>query len=464
MTDQSFDLAVIGGGPGGYVSAIRAGQLNLKTVLIEKAELGGVCLNRGCIPTKVIIKNAEVLSLVKNAGKFGIKIDNYSADYSQAVKRAGVVVKRLGKGIEFLLKKAGVEIVEGEGILASKDRIVVRLNNGEKEIKAKNIIISTGSRPMIPDGIKTDGKNILTSNDAICLPELPKDMVIVGGGAIGVEFAYIFSVYGVDVTVVESMPRILPGSDTDVAEGLARSLVRRGIKIITNATLKSIKEAGRLSVNLEINGNKKSLETDKALVAIGRRPNSENLGLKDINMEMEKGVFIKTNDKMQTSLPGIYAIGDIASPPLLAHKAMAEGILAVETMAGKETYPIDRLSIPLCIYTEPQTASVGLTEEKAREEGYRIRVSAFSFRASGKALAMGDGEGFVKVIADDRTEKILGVHMLGHDVTELIGEAALARLLESTAVKLNRTIHPHPTLSEALAEAAGGIFGAAIHT
>lgn len=461
---KEFDLAIIGAGPGGYVAAIRAGQLGLKTALIEKAELGGVCLNWGCIPTKSLLRNAEVISLVKRAGDFGIDIDKYTVDYTKAVDRAKKVVKRLTKGIEFLLKKNKVEIIHGEGRLISKDTIGVKGSDGETEIKAKAVIIATGSRPMVPEGIEIDHTHVVDSNDALYMKELPKDMVIVGGGAIGVEFAYILAVYGVKVTIVEAMPQLLPGSDGDVAETLSKSLKKMGVEVITGSPLKEVvKGDGRLKVMIASDDSEKVLSTEKVLIAIGRRPNSEGLGIDSLGIEMERAVFIRTDEYMETSQNGVYAIGDLASPPLLAHKAMAEGIVAVERIAGKDVHPIDRLSIPMCIYIEPQIASIGLTKEKAEEDGYKTKVSTFPFRASGKALAMGEAEGFVKIVVDVDTEEILGVHMIGPEVTELIGEAALARLLESTALELNRAIHPHPTISEALMEAAGGIFGGAIH-
>ena len=461
---KEYDLAIIGSGPGGYVSAIRAGQLGLKTAVIEKAELGGVCLNWGCIPTKSILRNAEVLSLVKRAGGFGIDIDGYTVDYTKAVDRAKRVVKRLTKGIEFLLKKNNVELIHGEGTLLSADTVGVKGSDGEIEVKARAIIISTGSRPMVPDGIEIDHSHLLDSNNALYMNELPKDIVIVGGGAIGVEFAYILAVYGVKVTIVEAMPQLLPGSDGDVAEILSRSFNKMGVEVITGSSLKGVvKGDGRLKVKVASDNSEKELSSEKVLIAIGRKPNSEGLGIDRLGIEMDRGVFIKTDEFMETSIKGIFAIGDVTSPPLLAHKAMAEGILAVERIAGKEVHPIDRLSIPMCIYTEPQIASIGLTKERAEKEGYKTKVSTFPFRASGKALAMDEAEGFVKVIADRDTEEILGVHMIGPEVTELIGEVALARLLESTAMELNKAIHPHPTLSEALMEAAGGIFGGAIH-
>jgi len=450
MTDSpTYDLAVIGAGPGGYVAAIRARQLGLKTAIIEKAEVGGVCLNRGCIPSKALIRNAEVLALVKRAEEFGIRYDNLRYDFGVAVERAQHAVQRL----------------TGTASFADKDRIVVTDAAGHpSELTARAAVIATGSRNKPLPGIIPDGRLIITSDEALKLNPLPRRLVIVGGGATGVEFAYIFAAYGVQVTIIELMDRLLPGEDADISKTLQTAFKKQGITIQTKSKVASIKPAdGGLTVQIESAGSaSQTINCDQLLLAAGRAGNIEHLGLEAVGVKTERG-YITTNEWLETTVPGIYAIGDVAGKALLAHSASAEGMTVVERLAGKGGTPINYRRIPRCVYCQPQVASVGLSEADAQAAGFTIKTGKFPFQANGKALALGETDGFIKIVTDAKGGACLGVQMIGAEVTELIGEAVLLQMMEGTPQELRASVHPHPTLSEAVMEAAAAVYGEAIH-
>ena len=459
--ESNYDVAVVGGGPGGYVAAIRAGQLGLKTVLIERAYLGGVCLNWGCIPSKALLKNAEIVSYFQRAEEFGLHFDNFSADYSVAVKRSRGVVGRSTRGVAFLLRKNNVEHVEGTGTLRANG--VVEVSPEGRNIKANNIILATGSRPRTIPPLPIDGEKIITSREAIVIEELPSSIVIVGGGAIGVEFAYIYRAYGVEVTVVELLPRLVPNEDEEISPILERSFSRQGISVLTGAGVTGVEPAGDgLTVKVQADGATQNLECEKVLVAVGVQGNIEELGLEQVGIETEAGC-IKVDAQMSTNVPGIYAIGDVTGKLALAHVASAQGTVAAEHIAGMDPQELDYTMMPRATYCQPQIASYGLTEAQAREQGYGVRVGTFNVQANGKAMAMGEPEGIVKLVVDDRHGELLGGHMIGPEVTELLGELAMTKLLEGTTLELGWAVHPHPSLSEMLKEAALSADGRVIH-
>ncbi|MCH8282346.1 MAG: dihydrolipoyl dehydrogenase [Chloroflexi bacterium] len=457
----SYDLAVIGAGPGGYVAAIRAGQLGLKTVIVEKENLGGVCLNWGCIPSKALLKNAEILSYINRADEFGFTFDNFQADYSVAVERSRKVVGRNTRGVAYLLRKNNVDRVEGAGRLKGNGVVEVAPDGGQ--ISAKSIIIATGARPRTIPPLPVDGEQIITSREAIVLSQLPSSVVIVGGGAIGVEFAYLYRMYGVEVTVVELLPRLVPLEDEDISPILERSFSRHGINVLTGTAVTGVETGpGGVTVKVNKDGVEQSLAADKVLVAIGVQPNSEDLGLEDLGVATEGG-NIQVDDNMSTNVPGVYAIGDVTGKLALAHVASAQGVAAVEHIAALETQPLDYQSMPRATYCNPQIASFGLTESQARDQGYEVQVGTFNVQASGKALAMGESEGMVKLVVDSRYGELLGGHMIGPEVTELLGELAMTKMLEGTTLELGWAVHPHPSMSEMLKEAALSAQGRAIH-
>jgi dihydrolipoamide dehydrogenase len=462
---EAYDLVVIGAGPGGYVSAIRAAQLGLKTAVVEKQDVGGVCLNRGCIPSKALIRNAEVLSLFKRAKEFGISIENLKFDFGVAVDRSRKAVDRLVKGVEFLLKKNKVTLYKGTARLISPTQLEIKPAGGgaAQSIASQHLIIATGTRDKPVPPLTTDGRRIITSDEALRLNPLPASILIVGGGATGAEFAYVFAVYGVKVTLMELMPRILPGEDGEVSQLLTESFKKLGVAVMTGCQVEGIKTEDDLVVTIKTPQGPQVQKFEKILVAAGRQPNVEDLGLETAGVALGPKKYITTDEYMQTSAGTIYAIGDVAGKSLLAHSAMMEGIVAVERMAGKNPPPMNYDNVPRCIYCQPQVASVGMTEEQAKAKGREIKVGKFPFKASGKALALGETEGFIKIIADAKYGEVLGVHMVGSEVTELIGEATLAKVLEATPMEIKRTIHPHPTLSEALMEAGAMVYGEAIH-
>ena len=459
--DQNYDLAVVGAGPGGYVAAIRAGQLGMKTAIIEREAVGGVCLNWGCIPSKALLKNAEILSYIQRADEFGLQFDNFRADYSVAVKRSRGVVERNTRGVAFLLRKNGVDHIEGTGRLRGNG--VVEISPEGREITAKNVIIATGARPRSIPPLPVDGEKIITSKEAIVLDQLPSSIVIVGGGAVGVEFAYLYRMYGVEVTVVELLPRLVPAEDEDISPVLERSFSRQGITVLTGAGVTGVETTSEgLTVKVEKDGVEQALDCEKVLVAVGVQGNIENLGLEDLSIETANGC-ISVDDQMSTNVPGVYAIGDVTGELALAHAASAQAVVATEHIAGMETQALDYVTMPRATYCQPQIGSFGLTEAQARELGHEIRIGTFNVQANGKALAMGESEGIVKLVVDGRHGELLGGHMIGPEVTELLGELAMTRLLEGTTLELGWAVHPHPSLSEMLKEAALNAEGRAIH-
>ena len=459
----SFDLAVLGGGPGGYVAAIRASQLGLKTAIIEKDKLGGICLNWGCIPTKALLKNAEVLHIVQNSAQYGITIPKFSVDFPASIKRSRDVAERLSKGIAFLMKKNSITHFEGPGKLISRHELEVTKGKKKTRLNANNIIIATGGRPRTFLGMKLNGKNIISSKEAMILKKIPKKMIIIGSGAIGVEFAYFFNAYGTEIHLIEMLPRILPVEDETVSKELARTFKKSKMKIYTDTKVSQIESLKtKVKVHLERKGKQEILEGDVALVAIGVTGNTENIGLEKIGVNVEKGAVV-INEFNQTSVPNIYAIGDVSGPPWLAHVASAQGHVAAEHAAGKDVHPVDYTNIPGCTYCQPQVASIGLTESSAKEKGFDVKVGTFDFKASGKAMATGRTDGFVKLIFDGKYGELLGAHIIGSEATELIAELGTAKTLESTWHELASTVHAHPTLSEAVMEAALDAMGQKVH-
>jgi len=463
MSSDTYDVAIVGGGPGGYVAAIRAAQLGLNPVVIEKERVGGVCLNVGCIPTKALLKNAELVLTMRHGEDYGITCDNLKFDMSKAVERSRKAANTLVGGVEYLLKKNKVRLIVGHGRLTSASTVEVTSDDGDTQtIEAKSIVISTGSRSKVIPPVPVDGERIITSTEAMLLNEPPESMTIIGGGAIGVEFAYYYAAYGTRVTIIEMLPRLLPVEDAEISAILEKAFGRLEITLKMGARVEKA-EAGSsgTTVTVSIDGESETIYSDITLLAIGRDPNTEELGLEEVGVETERG-FVKVDEGYHTSVPGIYAIGDVIGPPLLAHVASAEGINLMERLAGHNPPPIDYDNIPGCTYCQPQVASVGLTEEAAKEQG-EIKVFKMPYQASGKAVALGATEGMVKLIADAKYGEILGAHIIGTDATEMIAEICTARTLETTTTEVHKTIHAHPTLSELVMEAAAGIEGEAIH-
>ena len=458
-----FDLAVIGGGPGGYVAAIRAAQLGQKVCIVEKEKLGGVCLNWGCIPTKALIKNAEVYSLIKDSENYGIKVQNISVDFKKNVKRSRDISQRLSKGIEFLMKKNKIKHFNGIGRLKSKNSIEINNNDKVYIVEADKIIIATGARPKTFPGLDFDSENVISSKDAMLLENPPKDLIIIGSGAIGVEFAYYFNEFGTKVHIVEMMDRILPNEDQEASEEVEKNFERSGIKISKGmkvSKIQSMKKSAK--VFLKNAGSEKIIKAEKVLLAAGVTGNIDDLGLEDLGIEFETGA-IKIDNLNRTNIDNIYAIGDVSGPPWLAHVASAQGHIVAEHSAGFNVSPIDYSNIPGCTYCQPQVGSLGMTEEKAISSGLKIKVGKFSFQASGKAMAVGDTVGFVKLIFDEKYGELLGAHIVGSEATEMIAELGMAKALEATWDDLSMTIHAHPTLSEAIMEAAMDAQGQSIH-
>ncbi len=468
MSDNTYDVIVIGGGPGGYVAAIRAAQLGQKVACVEREALGGVCLNWGCIPTKSLLRNAELASiLTTDAREFGFSFDNLKLDYAVAHKRSRQVSERLVKGIGFLFKKNGVTHIQGTATLIGPKQ--VRVEPSGQILEAKAIIIATGARPRSLPGMTVDGQRIITSREALALTSVPKRLVVVGAGAIGMEFAYVFRSYGAEVTVIEMLPHVLPLEDDETAAEAAKAYKKQGIKMLVNTRTEGVEvTADGVTVRVKdgASGAEQTLAADVVLVAIGVAPNSGGLGLEAAGVATDKRGFIPVDEFMRTNVPGIYAVGDVTGRLLLAHVASAQGIVAAETIAGHETRPIrdaDYAFMPRCTYCKPQVASLGYTEAQAREKGYEIKIGKFPFVANGKALGLNEKEGFVKIIADARYGEILGAHLVGPEVTELLPELALARTWELTTEEIARTVHAHPTISEALMEASHAVMGTAIH-
>lgn len=452
---EPFDLTVIGSGPGGYVAAIRASQLGMKTAIVERDRLGGVCLNWGCIPTKALLKIAEEYEVLKDAGRRGFKTGEVSVDWTRVIARSREAAEKLSKGVAGLMKKNKITVIPGEGRFVTPNRIVVTGADGKAaEISSTRTIIATGARASTIPGITFDGKRVISYKEAMVLPELPKSMTIIGAGAIGLEFAYFYSVFGTSVTIVEYLDRLFPLGDEEVCTHLTRSFQKRGIKIHTSSQVKGVavtKDGTRTT--FEKAGKEEAADAEVTLVAVGVKANIEDLGLEDIGVATERGV-IHVDDFMRTSIGSVYAIGDVCGPPALAHVASAEGVLAAEHMAGRDPQPLDYSSIPACVYCHPQIGTVGLTETEAREKGHNVKIGKFPFMANGKSVAVGDGDGFVKIVGDARYGEILGAHVIGSEATELVSELALAKATEMTVHDIHHTVHAHPTLAESVMEAA----------
>ena len=462
---ETYDLAVIGGGPGGYVAAIRAAQLGLRVALVEKEHLGGVCLNWGCIPAKALLRNAEVVALLGRGKVFGFTVEGFQADYAAAVERSRKIAARLVKGVAVLMRRNKIPVIEGTGRIVGPGTVQVALNDGgEVRLSARHIIVATGARARTIPGVEVDGERVITARHALAMRDLPASVIIVGAGPIGVEFAHLWRTYGAEVTIVEMLPRLLPLEDEEVSAEVERAFRRRKVRVLTSTRVEGVEvtaDGVRVRVRRD-NGEEETLEAEKALVAVGVRPNSEGLGLEEAGVELERG-WVVVDERMRTTAPGIYAIGDVTGKLPLAHVASAQGIIAVEDVVEADPQPLDYDAIPRCTYCYPQVASFGLTEAQAREQGYDVRVGKFPFRANGKALALGDYDGFVKLVADARSGQLLGAHLVGPEVTELLPELVLARNVGLSPEAIACSVHAHPTLSEALMEAAHGVFGRPIH-
>jgi dihydrolipoamide dehydrogenase len=465
--ENNYDVIVIGAGPGGYVAAIRATQLGKKTAIIDKQWMGGVCLNVGCIPSKSLLKNAEVAHTLRERGKeFGFSFENLTLDFGSAVKRSRQVSGRLVKGIEFLMKKNKIDVHMGVATLTAPDTVKVVAEDGnESLLSAKDIIVATGAHSMVPPTWTVDGEKVVTYHEAILQENLPESVVIIGSGAIGVEFATVWNSYGVDVTIVEMLPRIVPMEDEEVSAELAKAFKKRKIKMLTGHKVEAVDAVeGGVKVTVSAEGEEKVLEAEQALVAIGFRPNSANLGLAEIGVQINQRGFIEIDDKMATNVPGVWAIGDVTGKLMLAHVGSAMGILAAEAIAGEETKPLNYEMMPRATYCQPQVASFGITEAQARERGYEVKIAKFNFQANGKALGLGDYAGWVKLVVDEKYDELLGAHMIGPEVTELLPELTLAQMMELTPAEIARNVHAHPTLSEVLMETAHIAEGMPIHS
>ncbi|MCS6907228.1 MAG: dihydrolipoyl dehydrogenase [Anaerolineales bacterium] len=461
-----YDVIVIGAGPAGYVCAIRAAQLGLKTAVVDKQWLGGVCLNVGCIPSKALLRNAEIAYLLREGSKeFGFSFENLQLDYSAAVKRSRQVAARLTKGVAFLMKKNNIEVIMGTARLTARDTVAVTTESGATQsYTAKNIVVATGANVAIPSGWTVDGEVVVTYHEAILQEKLPRSVVIIGAGAIGVEFATIWNSYGSEVTIVEMLPRILPLEDEEISAELTKALNKRKIKTLPGHRVEGIEvKDSRAVVRVSSSEGEKTLEAEQALVAIGFKPNSRNLGLEELGVKIDERGAIVIDNRMATNVPGIWAIGDVTAKLMLAHVGSAQGIVCAENIAGVETVKLNYTNMPRATYCQPQVASFGLTEAQAKEQGYQIRVGRFPFQANGKALGLGESTGWVKIISDAKYGEILGAHLIGPEVTELLPELTLAQMMELTANEIARNVHAHPTLSEVLMEAAHGVEGQPIH-
>ncbi|CAM1367287.1 Dihydrolipoyl dehydrogenase [Tenacibaculum soleae] len=461
---MKYDVLIIGSGPGGYVTAIRASQLGFKVGVIEKENLGGICLNWGCIPTKALLKSAQVYDYLKHVDQYGLKAEAIDKDFEAVIKRSRGVAEGMSKGVSFLMKKNKIDIINGFGKIKTGKKVDVTAEDGSvTEYSADNIIIATGARSRVLPNLPQDGKKVIGYREAMSLPNQPKSMIVVGSGAIGVEFAHFYNSMGTDVTVVEFMPNIVPVEDKDVSKQMERSFKKAGIKVMTSSSVESVDTSGDgVKAIVKTKKGEVTLEADILLSAVGIKTNIENIGLEDVGIITDRDKIL-VNDWYQTNIPGYYAIGDVTPGPALAHVASAEGITLVEKLAGVHTEAIDYGNIPGCTYATPEIASVGLTEEKAKEAGYELKVGKFPFSASGKAKAAGTPDGFVKVIFDAKYGEWLGCHMIGAGVTDMIAEAVLGRKLETTGHEVLKTIHPHPTMSEAVMEAVADAYDEVIH-
>ena len=459
-----FDIIVLGSGPGGYVTAIRASQLGFKTAIVEKESLGGVCLNWGCIPTKALIKSAQVFEYLKHAEDYGLKAEGVDKDFDAVVKRSRTVADGMSKGVQFLMKKNKIEVINGFGKLATGKKVIVTDDSGKStEYDADHIIIATGARSRELPSLPQDGKKIIGYREAMTLEKQPKKLIVVGSGAIGMEFAYFYNAMGTDVTVVEYLPNVVPVEDEEISKQLERSFKKVGIKIKTSSEVTKVDTSGEgVKATVKTAKGEEVLEADIVLSAVGIKTNIENIGLEDVGIATDRDK-IMVNDYYATNIPGYYAIGDVTAGPALAHVASAEGILCVEKLAGMHVEALDYGNIPGCTYCLPEIASVGLTEKQAKEKGYELKVGKFPFSASGKAKASGHSDGFVKVIFDAKYGEWLGCHMIGAGVTDMIAEAVVARKLETTGHEILKAVHPHPTMSEAVMEAVAAAYGEVIH-
>jgi dihydrolipoamide dehydrogenase len=461
---MNYDVIVVGSGPGGYVTAIRASQLGLKTAVIEKESLGGICLNWGCIPTKALLKSANVFDYINHAEDYGIKVNDYKADFNGIIKRSRSVAEKMSGGVQFLMKKNKIDIIMGNGKVLPGKKVQVTDDKGKNtDYSAKHIIIATGARSRQLPNLPQDGEKVIGYREAMVLPKLPKKMVVVGSGAIGVEFAYFYNAMGVDVTIVEFLPNIVPVEDEEVSKQLLRTFKKQGMKIMTESTVEKVDTKGKsCTVTVKTKKGEETIECDVVLSAVGIEANIQNIGLEDVGIVVDKGKII-VNDYYETNIPGYYAIGDAVPGPALAHVASAEGITCVEKIAGLNPESIDYGNIPGCTYCSPEIASVGMTEQAAKDAGHEIKIGKFPFSASGKASASGHNDGFIKLIFDAKYGELLGGHMIGANVTEMIAEIVAIRRLETTGHELIKTIHPHPTMSEAIMEAAAAAYGEVIH-
>jgi dihydrolipoamide dehydrogenase len=463
---SEYDVIVIGAGPGGYVCAIRAAQLGLKTAIVDKQWLGGVCLNVGCIPSKALLKNAEVAHILREKGKeFGFSFDNLQLDFSVAFRRSRQVSDRLTKGVGFLMKKNKIDVHMGAAHLTARDTVTVTDSQGKlSELRAKNIVVATGASVAVPPGWNIDGEKVVTYLEAILQEKLPKSVVIIGAGAIGVEFATVWNAYGVEVTLVEMLPRLVPLEDEEISVELAKAFQKRKITSLTGHKVLSL-QAIDTGVEIKVQGEagEKTLKAEQALVAIGFKPNGRGLGLEELDVKLSERGAVEIDERMATNIPGIWAIGDVTAKLMLAHVGSAQGIVCAENIAGVETIKLNYEMMPRATYCQPQVASFGLTEAQAKERGYEVKVGRFPFQANGKALGLGESAGWVKLISDAKYGEILGAHLIGPEVTELLPELTLAQMMELTPAEIARNVHAHPTLSEALMEAAHGAEGHAIH-
>ncbi|WP_121666644.1 dihydrolipoyl dehydrogenase [Mesonia aquimarina] len=461
---SKYDIIVLGSGPGGYVTAIRASQLGFKTAVIEKENLGGVCLNWGCIPTKALLKSAEVFDYLNHAEDYGLKVEKADKDFSAVVKRSRNVAEGMSKGVQFLMKKNKIDVINGFGKVKSGKKVSVEDKDGnKKDYEADNIIIATGAHSRELPNLKQDGEKVIGYREAMSLKKQPKKMIVVGSGAIGVEFAHFYNTMGTDVTVVEYLPNLVPLEDQDVSKQFEKSFKKAGIKVMTNASVESVDTSGKtVKAKVKTKKGEETLEADVVLSAVGIKSNIENIGLEDLGIKTDKDKIV-VNEWYQTNVPGVYAIGDVVAGPALAHVASAEGILCVEKIKGMKVEALDYGNIPGCTYATPEIASVGMTEKQAKEAGYELKIGKFPFSASGKASAAGKKDGFVKVIYDAKYGEWLGCHMIGAGVTDMIAEAVLGRKLETTGHEVLKAVHPHPTMSEAVMEATAAAYDEVIH-
>jgi dihydrolipoamide dehydrogenase len=461
---MNYDVLVIGSGPGGYVAAIRASQLGMKVGVVEKENLGGICLNWGCIPTKALLKSAQVFEYASHAADYGVLTSEVKPDFEKMISRSRDVAGNMSKGIEFLFKKNKIDVINGFGKLKGKGKVEVTDGDGKKqEVSAKHIILATGARSRELPNLKQDGEKVIGYRQAMTLSKQPKSMVVVGSGAIGSEFAYFYNAIGTQVTLVEFLPNVVPLEDEEVSKTLERSFKKSKIKVMTESSVESVDTSGDLcKVTIKTKKGEEVVEAEIVLSAVGISPNTEGIGLEDVGVDMENG-RVKVDEFYRTNVDGVYAIGDIIPGPALAHVASAEGITCVEKISGMDVHTVNYKNIPGCTYTMPEVSSVGMTEKAAKEAGYEIKVGKFPFTASGKATAAGMRDGFVKLIFDAKYGELLGAHMIGGNVTEMIAEMVVARNLETTGHELIKSIHPHPTMSEAIMEAAAAAYGEVIH-